>query len=258
MLRKLMKYEFMATGRIFLPLFAALIVISTINGLLTNLPFQAPQIIVGVVSVVLMVGIMVLSFVITLQRFRSNLLSSEGYLMMTLPVKTDSLILSKLFTAAIWSVASLIVVAISIMIMMMSSVNLSDLISSLRNAFEGANLLLFAVYSVEAIVIVSLSLFAWILMLYTCMSLSMLVNKRRGLLTFGAYIVISIVLQIIFAVVVAVLIALDAKDLLSFIMFPNSFGIHIILLIIITAGLALCSAFYFITRYMLKRKLNLQ
>ena len=45
MLRKLMKYEFMATGRVFLPLFAALLIISAINRLFQNLDLRAPAVI---------------------------------------------------------------------------------------------------------------------------------------------------------------------------------------------------------------------
>jgi hypothetical protein len=253
-----MKYEFMATGRIFLPLFAALIIISVVNGLLSYLPIQTPQIIGGAVAIMLIVGIIVLSFVITLQRFRNNLMSSEGYLMMTLPVKTDSIILSKMFTASIWNVASVIVVAISIMTMMMPSVSLPDLISHIRAALERVSLLNFVLYLVEILVLIALSLFSGILMFYACMSLSMLVNKHRGLFTFGAYIVISTVLQIISSVIVAIMVALDMAEIFSFDKFFSSLNTHILLLIIIVIGTALCAVFYFITRYMLKRKLNLQ
>ena len=86
MLGKLMKYEFMATGRTFLPLFAALILVSIVNRLLSSLGLNVPSAIGTVVSVILMVGVAVVTLLITLQRFRNNLLSNEGYLMMTLPV----------------------------------------------------------------------------------------------------------------------------------------------------------------------------
>ena len=203
MLKKLMKYEFMATGRIFLPLFAALIIVSVVNRLLSYLPARAPSVIGTVVSVILMAGISVLALILTLQRFRNNLLSSEGYLMMTLPVKTDILILSKMFVAAIWVVASIIVVALSIMILAMTNFNFSDFVEALRNFGEAVarEPLRFVVCSLEAVVLIAFTTFSGILMLYACMALSMLVDKRRGLFTFAAFIVISTALQVIFVII---------------------------------------------------------
>ena len=260
MLKKLMKYELMATGRVFLPLFAALLVLSGVNKLLSLLPVEAPQVIGTIVSVILIVGIMVLTFVITLQRFRSNLLSGEGYLMMTLPVRTDALILSKMFTAAIWSLASVIIVTVSSLIMSMSAVNYRDLIDFFRMVgyYITAPAAEIAVYVVEGILLFALSMFSGILTLYACMGLSMLVNKRRGLFTFGAFIVISTVLQTLFSIGVTLTAMLSISlglDLSNFSLFGQ---IQIIAgaAIIIEAGL--CAVFYFTTRHMLKNRLNLQ
>ena len=261
MLKKLMKYEFMAMGRVFLPLFAALILLSLINRLLSYLPVDAPQVIGTIISVVLMVGIMVLTLVLTLQRFRKNLLSNEGHLMMTLPVKADRLILSKLFVAAICGVASVVVVAISIVIMAMTAVDFSDFIKVLKPLGE-----IFAsypaqsvIYVVEAIILMALSVFSAILMLYTCMSLSMLVNKRRGLFTFGAFVVITTVLQTIAAAFIAVVTVAGAGNVFEFLSDFSAFGLsQIAIWIWIIVEFALCAAFYVITRYMLKNRLNLQ
>lgn len=260
MLRKLMKYEFMATGRIFLPLFAALLVISIVNRLFQNLDLRAPAIIGVVLSVILIAGILVLALILTLQRFRNNLLSSEGYLMMTLPVRTDGLILSKLFVASIWNVASGIVVTIAILIMAASGISLSDMVRSIREFFASITMpsSQIVLYAVEGLILGVLAIFSSVLLLYACMSLSMLVNRRRGLFTFGAFIVLTTVVQILVAILVSIGAGIkiyDSFGISSMSIFGQS---QLIILAVIVVEAAMCAAYYFITRYMLKSRLNLQ
>ena len=263
MLGKLMKYEFMATGRVFLPLFAALLIISAVNRLFQNLNLKTPAVLGAILSIALIVGILVLTLIITLQRFRNNLLSSEGYLMMTLPVSTDSLILSKLFVAAIWGVVSFVVVVISIMIMAMTGIDFREAALTIRVFFREILIdtslrnVHLVIFSIEAVIIVILSVFSGILLLYACMSLSMLVNKRRGLFTFGAYIAISTALQILFSILVAIGAAVGISDLFDFSGW-NVFGASqavIAILLVIEAAIGV--VYYYITRYMLKRRLNI-
>jgi len=262
MLRKLMKYEFMAMGRVFLPVFAALIAVSIVNRLLANLPALAPVTIGRVLSGILIASIAVLTLILTLQRFRNNLLSSEGYLMMTLPVSTDRLILSKLFVAAIWSIASSFVVIISILIMTMDAGFWRVFSDAFRQIIEAIALDPFAsfIYAVEIPVLSALTMFTGILMLYACMSLSMLVNKRRGLFTFGAFIVISTVLQTLVATAVSVIQVSKIDEWFERVLrdmsdFAQS---QVVILIYFIISFGLCAGFYYITRFMLKNRLNLQ
>ena len=260
MLGKLMKYELMATGRVFLPMYAALLILSGVSRLLALLPLNTPRTIGIVISVILMVGIMVITFVLMIQRFRSNLLSNEGYLMMTLPVKTDSLILSKMFTSAIWSVASALMVLISIFIMVSSISDFQDWLAMLRNIgwLIPGEPLQSVFLAIEIVIFAALSLFSGPLLIYTCIALSMLVNKRRGLFSFGAYVVITGVLQTLAAVAVAVAAALELGDVTNFSSWSTYTQMHGVVLTMIVAGAAVCAAFYFTTRAMLKNKLNLQ
>ena len=88
MLSKLLKYELKATGRIFLPLFLALLLFAGINRFtLSPDEFDAPAMISMIMYIIIMVGMFVMTFIMMIQRFYKNLLSDEGYLMLTLPVK---------------------------------------------------------------------------------------------------------------------------------------------------------------------------
>ena len=229
---------------------------------------STPMTISMVVSIMLMVGILIITFILVIQRFWSNLLSSEGYLMMTLPVSTDRIILSKLFTAAILNVASLLVTALAIFIMAAPSMGLNFesfrlAIKSIYELFADAGvtrMLQIAVVIVEGFVIMALGLFAQILLLYSCMALSMIANKYRWLVAIGAYLVITTALQIIGAVITAIGVYSGVFEAISnFFRNVASYNQAQVVILALMAGTAvLCTAFYFITRYMLSKRLNLQ
>jgi len=259
MLSKLMKYEFMAMGRIFLPMFGALLIVSGITGIFGLLDLTVPTGISIAVSIILMIGIFVLVFVLTIQRFWNNLLASEGYLTMTLPVSTDRLIISKLLVASVWNIVSIIVVVGAILIMV------GDGLPPLSVVMQGFDGSYFPIHEtvfiiVQLVILLILGLFSGILLLYACMSLGMLVNKYRPLVSFGAYIVITTVLQIIIAITVSVGIATGAFE--SFMNYTTGFSefvsLQIFMWISIGCVLLLCAAYYAIARHMLSKRLNLQ
>jgi len=262
MLKKLMKYEFMATGRVFLPLYAALLFIAVVNRFISKLNMPAPSVIGVALSIILIVGIIALLVILTLQRFRSNLMSDEGYLMLTLPVRADQLILSKLFTAAVWCFASVCVVAGSIMVMAMPGVEFQDVVRFFSNIYTRFTMqpLQSVVYAAELAVTAILGLLSWLLLLYACLSLSMFVNRRRILFAFGAFIVISSVMQTIAATIVSIASSLVKREALAGLFAGMS--VHgwaqTILAFIIVAEVIACVVFYFTSRYMLKNRLNLQ
>ena len=262
MLVKLMKYEFMATGRIFLPLYGALLILSVVNTIFSNLDLTAPAVIGIMISVLIIIGILVVTFLLIIQRFWTNLLTSEGYLMMTLPVNTDKIILSKVFVAAIWSAASAVVVTLSVLIMTITGISLADVVNAIRELILAIPLRSpqLAILSAEVFLAIALSTMTSILMLYACMSFSMVSNKYRWLVAVGAYIALMTALQtigVIFATigVAAGLYADIERFLLSFTLFGKT---QIIVLIYFIIEATFCALYYFITRYMLKKRLNLQ
>lgn len=253
MLGKLMKYEMQAMGRVFLPLYGALIILAILNRVLISLKLTLPIAIGGTVYGLLMGGICVLTLVLTLQRFSKSLLGNEGYLMFTLPVSTDNLILSKLFSAFIWSILSALTLGISIVIISAVRVNFFEIIEniSIAIAHSGLSGLDITLFSLEFLVIIFLMGAGSIIMFYACISLSLLVNKRKGLFSFGAFIAISILWN--------VLSTYTARFFYNF--RPETFSVptaHVVLLLTILFGLISFFALYFVTRYMLTRKLNLE
>ena len=125
MLKQLLKYEFKATKRLYFGLYLALALLSVVlgvtfrqeNALAHSTSFQNLEVILMMVYVSVILAIAVLCFVNTVQRFCRNLLGREGYLMHTLPVTETQLILSKLLTSMVWVLCSGLVGVVCITVM---------------------------------------------------------------------------------------------------------------------------------------------
>ena len=116
MLKQLLKYEFKATKRLYFGLYLALALLSVVLGvtfrqehaLAHSTSFQNLEVILMIVYVSVILAIAVLCFVNTIQRF---------YLMHTLPVNENQLILSKLLTSMVWVLCSGLVGIVCITVM---------------------------------------------------------------------------------------------------------------------------------------------
>lgn len=125
MLKQLLKYEFKATKRLYFGLYLALALLSVVLGVsfrqenarVDNTNFGRLEVILMVLYLSVIFAIAVLCFVSTVQRFYKNLLGREGYLMHTLPVTETQLILSKLLTSMVWVLCSGLVGIVCITVM---------------------------------------------------------------------------------------------------------------------------------------------
>ena len=122
MLAKLLKYDFKAMFKIFLPLWGVLLVVSGINRLFSGAGLNAEEGL-GLVNslmvllyVLLIMAVMVVTTVIIIARFYQGLLKDEGYLMFTIPVKPWQLVASKLISAVVISMLSVLVAIVSVLI----------------------------------------------------------------------------------------------------------------------------------------------
>lgn len=125
MLKQLLKYEFKATKSLYFGLYLALALLSVVLGVsfrqenawADNTNFGRLEVILMVLYLSVLFAIAVLCFVNTIQRFYQNLLGREGYLMHTLPVNENQLILSKLLTSMVWVLCSGLVGIVCITVM---------------------------------------------------------------------------------------------------------------------------------------------
>lgn len=140
MLKQLLKYEFKATKRLYFGLYLALALLSVVLGvtfrqehaLAHSTSFQNLEVILMIVYVSVILAIAVLCFVNTIQRFYQNLLGREGYLMHTLPVNENQLILSKLLTSMVWVLCSGLVGIVCITVMVSIGVLDAEVLGTLN------------------------------------------------------------------------------------------------------------------------------
>jgi hypothetical protein len=260
MLGKLIKYEFRATGRILLPLFGALILAACISRLFSSLRFETPSAIGIAISVILIIATFVIVLVLTLMRFSRNLLSNEGYLMFTLPVTTDSLIWSKLIVAFVWNILSLVAVFLAITIMSVTRFNCSEAWAKMLSELAKIGITEAHVtgFIVEFIAIFIVGLLATIIFMYACLAASQLVNKHRGLFSFGVFIGLNIIGQIVSSVAASIFVTkpihyYENLDISQIVGMANTGAVFIIAFSLVSGAVL-----YIFTRYMLKRRLNLE
>lgn len=274
MLGKLLKHEFAAMSRVFVPLFAVVLAIAALTGLaglilpgafsfdhLETSPFFylliTPVLIIGNMAAI--GAALVVPFIAIVIRFYRSFLGPEGYLMFTLPVTRHQLILSKLISGLVWQIASIVIAIVASGIAVagwipfwgVESWLLQDVFAGIFSSFEhGGSFLLLSLISVP------ISIASGILMAYLSMSLGQLANSARIALSFVAYIGLWIGISIvsyIIALPIEVL-TMSGSNITAATLYQTSI-ISMIMANLIS--LAVCAAMYFGTEYLLNKRLNL-
>lgn len=267
MLGKLMKYELKATARTLIPLYMALLAFAIINkffigtGLADKLEgFGSIPFILSIFGYgCTMAAVFIVTFFVIIQRFYKNLLGDEGYLMNTLPVSTVTNLTSKLSIATFWNIVSGLVAILSIIIMAFNPDAFSNFFRELFNAFSEVYAELgFQIYIViiEVIIVILVYLVKSLTMIYASISIGHLFSRHRILSSFGAFIVLNLITA---AISSAIGIAFSHSNFAS--MFDNirsMLSIHMVLLFAILVNLVFFIAYFIITNYILKNKLNLE
>lgn len=201
MLSKLLKYEIKATARTFLPLFVAVLAMAALNrvfSLIGNRQMQVPEIISISLYILLVTGMFVMTLVVMIQRFYKNLLSDEGYLMFTLPVRPWMHITTKLLISMLWSFLSLVTALLSIFIIASEELAQPQFWQGLADgladfySYAGSGFI-----TVEFIVLALLGTATNILMIYAAIALGHLAGKQRILASIGAYFGLNTAMQIL-------------------------------------------------------------
>lgn len=252
MLGKLIKYEFKATGRLLIPLYGALIIFAFINKIFMGDFLYNSDTILGnipqILAILIYVGIMVAIFVVTvfiiIQRYRTNLLCDEGYLMNTIPVKPWENILSKLVVALVWSIASIVISVISIIILAYQKGLFTKIITTIPVFFN-----------LEIILMMIINVVFSILMIYASLSIGSLFQKQKILASFGAFIVLNIATNIIASMVqLPLMLGLDLTGTMN-----NSeiTAVSIFMGVMLGISILFSIAYFIISNYILNKKLNL-
>ncbi len=265
MLNKLLKYEFKSTARTLLPLYGVVVLLAIVNKLILVFKEKMSsgktfEVISGIFSglsiflyVAVLVGLMVTTFVIIVQRFRKNLLGDEGYLMNTLPVKPWQNILSKLIIAIMWTLVGLIVGVITIIILAYNK----DLFFDIRMMWYEIKMAISQGETITTIIMITSYLVNFvgaILLIYVSLCIGSLFSQYRVIASFAAYLVIDFARSIVALIIGVLIMGVD--------MFSTSSSISgemtVYLGVNLVFSIVLAVVYYFGCEYILGKKLNLE
>lgn len=271
MLGKLLKHEIRATARTFLPLYGTVLVLGFVNKIFTvfrvfdrnsAFPVELTAMLAMMLYSFVICAIFVMTLIVTIQRFHKNLLGDEGYLMFTLPVKPWQHITAKMLTAALWFIVSVFVTVISVMIIALNTRMLLDIPQGIWEFIRQVNQELgihWPMFTLEIIVLCFAFLMSGILMIYASMSLGHLSQRHRVMMSFASFLGLSFAAQMISGIFFRVMEAVtDMESMWYFLSEHTIASVHLGMLVMIVWNLAFCAAYFFLSNYVLSRRLNLE
>lgn len=274
MLRKLLKHEFRATGRVMLPLF--LIVLGTALGAnlsvrslmdATNRLLNVLGGLLVVAFVVAVFAVLIMSFVVMAQRFYKNLLQDEGYVMMTLPVSVHQHIWSKLIVSAVWFALTLVVLCVACLVMAAGVETILQIVKALGELFGDVVENLTAYYAVngtalaaEFLVLCFVGCCAMCLQFYASLAIGHSFSSHKMAWSVLWFFVTLFAMQFLSGSAIVLLdeswlhhLLLDwSRDL------SGMAVMHCSMIVMILAEMLYGAIFYFLTTYFLKRRLDLE
>lgn len=257
MLGKLLKHEWIATvrryGLFYLVLAAMTLIAFVLHALpVDNFVFSFFEGTVLVLYVIAVIGVVFCSTAMAVIRFYKNMVSDEGYLTFTLPVKVWELVLSKFLVAFSWQIISVVLSALSLFLVFVPGhiemEVLSDVISYLSDQFGDFLPVFF--------IMLLFSMMYQLLMYYLCIAIGQLFNTYKIVGAVVAYCVISFVVEMVLMVVMLAVFAIIGFEKVD--TFMNSMdGMTTFYLISTGWTILLGVAEYFGVCHLLKKKLNL-
>lgn len=279
MLKKLLKYEFQATARYFLPLYLLIIVLALLtrltmsitiesNQLLKNLLVDLPSVLMAFAYDAGLLSIGLVTLLLVVQRFYSNLLGREGYLMFTLPVTPVKLLWSKLLAALVWGAASAAAVIVSL-IVLLADQNIfwymKDFFGALLDLLSRGGTPLWMILLLGVAVLLTSALHAY-LQIYAAIILGCQAKKYRILLGIVIYIGISMAEQFLMGVGMTILALVPdfSMSLLYLFGYQQSTPeavyslFNLVLTGLLVFNVVLGTGYYVLTWQMMKKRLNLE
>lgn len=216
MLSKLIKYDFKALSRVLWPTMAAVAGATLIAALcflfdsktIENANGGLIQFLAAMLAIIMVLAIIAAAFLVFFvicAHFYRNLMTDQGYLTFTLPVKTSEILWSKLITAMFWTLISTAVVFLCVLLFAGVSASgskngmqiLGDLTDGVRQLFGvfGAKS---ALLTVEFILLALAGMAYSILHIYLALVIGGVVSHKHKILAgIGFYFVISIIVSVI-------------------------------------------------------------
>lgn len=269
MVKKLYKHEFLAWLRIMPLIYGITLVIAAMNRLI--MCFETDNIYYNIIQVsgIIMFGIGLLvclfaPIVFSVVRYYKNLFTGEGYLTFTLPVSTTAHLWVKSITALCFSVFSVVAILLSLCVFTAGEVFYEIWLAAVYLLQKiPADLVWHVVgWVAEFLVLLLVTVYATHLLYYACISLGQTFRKNRILSAVGVYFAYYIFTQICSTAFVILSVVVAESELVEkigmFIFEHPEASVHIGFAISIVAYSILCGAFFLISRFVIRKRLNLE
>ena len=265
MLRKLMKHEFRATGRVMGPLFGLLLIAALAArfsvGVLLESDARFLNLLGGLfvtAFAIAIAGVCVMSLVLMINRFRTNLLGDEGYIMFTLPASVHQQIWSKLIVSAVWFIATgLAVVAAGFILVAQQGFWLE-----IRRGFAEIFRHLTAYYAFngtaflfELLALIFVGCCVLCLEFYAAMAIGHSFANHKILCSVLSFLGLQFVMQLLSG---GILVGTNYDILVVALPSDGVLAMHSVMLTMIVSTAVFGAVYYVITTMFLKKRLNLE
>lgn len=264
MLGKLMKYEWKATWKLLVPMDLFVILMAVLAYVTVRLSFfdsdnYLANMTGGIIILTYILGMFVFAvatMIYLIYRFYTSVYGEEGYLLHTLPVDKHHIIIAKSVVSALWVILSIVIIYLSVNFLIMSQSRVAKVIVRSYKYYaaivDGENQI--TAFSVVMTLLASFfALLARILKITACVSLGQLSSNHKVLASFGFYYGIYFI-QRMFTVIYYMALTLMTEavdDGYASALLDTSWEFAMI------SSLIYCVIFYFLTWYMMDKKLNL-
>ncbi|WP_027399696.1 hypothetical protein [Anaerovorax odorimutans] len=156
MLTKLIKYDIKSTWRDFTGVYLAILLgVILIPLIINNISNGIINFAAGFIAFAIIISVIAIMIVNLFKIFNTNIFSKEGYLTMTLPVKTTQIVFSKLLVSTMWMVLTGIVSIVGLIIFI--GIGSPEVFSEFINNFDKI-ISLISSKSLFSIIIVTLAI----------------------------------------------------------------------------------------------------
>jgi len=206
----------------------------------------------------LLFSIMTVIAIIT--RFYKNLYSSEGYFTFTQPVTETQHLFVKLTTAVMFEGVAILSSILSIMVATAGELGI-EIIKALwylLRIFIGEFKIDGVLYIFEFIIFAFVSAVLGILIFYSCISLGHLAKKAKLFAAFGYYMIYCAAMEALGTIFFMTCVFLPMDEIVEFIVENIESMIHIYFMVSIIVSAAASTGLFFLNRYIMHKKLNLE
>lgn len=270
MLGKLIKYDMKAIARIMVPLYAAFFVVSLGTKLVFELDsgdspltpvFQLASGLFTFLYVITIIGITAGCLIVIIMRFYRNFMTDEGYLAFTLPVSATAHLTSKILTAAIWVLFTVISIILSVALLLAGQIK-AEVWQQFQLSFQNFSNEFGQQFGISGtaiwiciIALMLLSFLSTLITIYMCICVGQIFQGHRIIGAFAVYFGVYLIEQIIFCIPLFLLAGKAFATGSRFTLMSSFQALYWFFIVLISAFTVIS---FLVTRYFLNKKLNLE